>query len=351
MKKTERVKIVTGLSCNIQCIFCYYRDNLKTSNRKIKEIQKDLLFARKNRISQVDFSGGEPTMHPELGKMITFAKNIGIETVCIISNGIRLSNKNYLKQLQGAGLDEVLFSVHGSNSEIHDAITQCPGSHKKISKALENTVDIGLTVRTNTVVNKINFKDLPDTAEFIKAFSPLQVNFITINDWCFAKELVGNLMLSYSDMSYRLKKACDLLENEIPHINVRYIPFCFMKGYERFVCNHMQVPYDMFEWVPRIRSRLEMQNTLIKHMAILAYGFIVGGMYKELFRTTWPDFLDRCVTQALHKRFYEKHKDCKHCRFNYICDGVENTYARNFGLEELKPDYGERLTNPVFFRQ
>src|SRR5512139_330929 len=28
MVKTRRVKIVTGLKCNIRCVFCYYQDNL-----------------------------------------------------------------------------------------------------------------------------------------------------------------------------------------------------------------------------------------------------------------------------------------------------------------------------------
>ena len=40
------------------------------------------------------------------------AKELGMERVCIISNGLRLGNADYSKQLKDAGLNEVLFSVH-----------------------------------------------------------------------------------------------------------------------------------------------------------------------------------------------------------------------------------------------
>ena len=107
MEKTKRVKVVTGLKCNIKCVFCYYRDSLNAPNRRYNEIIHDLLYARRHGISVVDFSGGEPTVHPDLPKLISEAKALGMEKECIISNGVRLSNREYLKTLKDAGLDEI----------------------------------------------------------------------------------------------------------------------------------------------------------------------------------------------------------------------------------------------------
>lgn len=186
---TRRVKIVTGLKCNIGCIFCYYRDSLESGNRGFDRIRKDLLYARNHGILEVDFSGGEPTIHPDLPRLISEAKRIGIERVCIITNGWRLADRGYLKALKEAGLDEILFSLHGSSQRIHDRLTDTPGSFSRIIRALEYSKEEGLDIRTNTVVNRLNLEDLVELALLIRSFDPIQVNFITINDWCFAKYL------------------------------------------------------------------------------------------------------------------------------------------------------------------
>ncbi|MBI5657438.1 MAG: radical SAM protein, partial [Geobacter sp.] len=127
MNKTRRVKIVTGLKCNIRCVFCYYRDNLNAPNRSITEICDDIRYAYRHGIREIDFSGGEPTVHHDLANLITEAKSIGMKKVCVITNGWRLAEAGYLHSLRNAGLDEVLFSVHGSSALIHDELTGTPG--------------------------------------------------------------------------------------------------------------------------------------------------------------------------------------------------------------------------------
>lgn len=351
MKATKRVKIVTGLKCNIQCVFCYYRDNLHAPNRTFEEIVNDLRYARKRGISEVDFSGGEPSVHPDLPRLIETAKSMGMEKICIISNGLRLSKREYAATLKSAGLDEILFSVHGSGEKTHDEITRIEGSFHKIAGAISNAAAEGITIRTNTVVNRINCDDLLAVGSFLIPFHPVQMNFITINDWCFAKNLVEKLMLSYSEMSPRLKDACDLLAPHVRAVNVRYIPYCFMKDYERFVCDHRQVKFDPFEWVPRVRARLEIQNSFWRYLGILGYGYIAGGVWKKTFRMPLADILDESVVEALRHWFYKKSDRCGQCRYELICDGVEKTYDQQFGLDELTPVKGDVISDPVFFRK
>jgi MoaA/NifB/PqqE/SkfB family radical SAM enzyme len=350
MEVTKRVKIVTGLKCNIQCVFCYYRDNLHAPNRKFEEIRSDLLYARNRGITEVDFSGGEPTVHPDLPRVIEEAKSIGVDKVCIISNGLRFANKEYAATLKNAGLDEILFSVHGSSEKTHDEITRIQGSFRKISKAISNASSEGIQIRTNTVVNRINYNDLMAIGNFLIPFHPVQMNFITINDWCFAKNLVEKLMLSYSEMSSKLKEVCDLLDPHVSAVNVRYIPFCFMKGYEKFVCNHRQVKFDPYEWVPRVRARLEIQNNFWRYLGILGYGYSAGGVFRKTFRMSPADILDESVVEALRRWYYKKSESCEECNLESICDGVEKTYDEQFGLDELNPFVGEKITDPVFFR-
>ncbi len=351
MKKTKRVKIVTGLKCNIRCVFCYYRDSLNAPNKSLDAVKRDLAYAKRNGIEEVDFSGGEPTMHPDLSRMIAEAKCLGMRRVCVISNGWRLADQGYVRSLKAAGLDEILFSVHGSQECIHDGITMVPGSFRRISEALSYAAMEGISIRTNTVVNRMNYQDLLNVSKFVLHFQPVQVNFITINDWCFAKNIVDELLLSYSEMSHSLKEACDLLDHKVKAVNVRYVPFCFMTGYERFVCDQRQVPYDPFEWVPRVRARLEIQNNLFRYLGIVGYGFVLGGAWKNLFSSSYADLVDESVTAALQRRYYTKRNDCHKCRYDHLCDGVENTYAAAYGLDELSVSEGDKIESPYHFRE
>lgn len=350
MKQTKRVKIVTGLKCNIRCVFCYYRDNLKTPNRPYDQIQRDLRYAWRHGIRQVDFSGGEPTIHPDLPRLIAAAKAIGFNTVGIISNGVRLSDRSYLLTLRNAGLDEILFSVHGSHEAVHEQITVVKGSFGKLSEALAHAAAEKVMIRTNTVVNRLNYLNLSDIGTFVSAFKPHQVNFITVNDWCFAKHLVDKLMLPYSEMQGPLKEVCTFLEPIVPAVNVRYIPFCFMDGYEKFVCNHKQMLYDPFEWVPRVRARLEVQSNLARFLGILGYGLIRGGVWKKFFSIPLSQLLDESIIEALRRWYYTKHQNCRGCSLTRICDGVENTYAKKYGLDELKPRAGGTVAVPYHYR-
>jgi len=351
MEKTRRVKIVTGLKCNIQCVFCYYRDNLNAPNRDLAEIVADLDYAFKRGVREIDFSGGEPTVHPELPRLIAQAKALGMVRVCIISNGWRLAERPYLRSLKEAGLDEILFSLHGPSAEIHDTLTATAGSFARIVRAMENAAAEGVALRTNTVVNTLNCRSLVETGRLVAGLEPAQVNFITINDWCFARNLVDKLMLGYSEMSPFLKDACDLLEPRIPAVNVRYIPFCFMQGYERFVCNHRQVVYDRYEWVPRVRARLEQGTSLARYLGILGYGLLACGAVTKLGRLSLADTLDESVVAGLRRWFYTKGKGCADCRYAELCDGVEKTYAANLGLGELAPVAGPKLNDPIHFRR
>lgn len=351
MLRTCRVKVVTGLKCNIRCVFCYYRDNLDAPNRSLAHIENDISYAYRRGVREVDFSGGEPTVHPELPRIIAQAKKAGIQRVCIISNGWRLADRGYVRALKDSGLDEILFSLHGPTEDIHDRITDTPGSFRKMQSALEHAVEEGIAVRTNTVVNRLNFDRLRELCEVIGRFDPVQVNFITINDWCYAKNIIGNLMVSYSEMAPHLRGACDILDATVPAVNVRYIPFCFMEGYERFVCNHRQVPYDPYEWVQGVRARNEEGTSYLRYLGILGYGLFLGGALRKLHSQPLAYTLDDCVTEGIRKYYYAKGPQCSGCRYRELCDGVEKTYAREFGFAELQPVKGKIVRDPIFYRR
>ena len=64
---------------------------------------------------------GEPLLHPDLPEMIRFAKSIGVPSVEINTNAVALTPE-LSRELLATGLDEVVFSLDGSDAAGYEAI-------------------------------------------------------------------------------------------------------------------------------------------------------------------------------------------------------------------------------------
>ncbi|HTZ11839.1 MAG TPA: radical SAM protein [Candidatus Margulisiibacteriota bacterium] len=347
---TRRVKVVTGFRCNADCMFCYYKNRLKEPNLDPSLIKKDLDFAFRQGIREVDFSGGEPTIHPHLGELIGYAKKKGFEKVCIITNGIALANKDYYKSLVEAGLDETLFSVQGHDKDSHDHFVNVDDAFRRMMAALENAYRLGQEIRTNTVVHKKNHADLLKLCKIIVPFKPLQVNFIVVNDWECARVLLKDVVAPYSEVASSLKGACDFLKSYLENINVRYIPFCMMKGYEKYLCDVTQLKYDPYEWVPWVRTMLEKHYRWYLTLGLIGFGFLSHPRPWQFMGMRWQDILDDCIINGIRKYGYRQNEECRRCSYQLICDGLERTYAHLLGFSELNRVEGDKVREPYHFR-
>jgi MoaA/NifB/PqqE/SkfB family radical SAM enzyme len=354
MEMTRRVKVHTGLKCNAKCRFCYYWDSLDAENPPTEEIKAKLRYAKKHGIKDIDFSGGEPTVRPDFPELVSYAKELEFRYICVITNGIRLANKEYFKELISNGLNDVLFSLEGCNAEVHDYLTQVPGSFEKVNKAIQYAKEFGIKLRTNTTVTSINYKYLPELAKYLAKLQSDAVNFILFNDWCSAHKIIQDMACRYSEAAPYLKESIDILDSSVRKVTVRYIPFCFMVGYEKYICNLLQKKYDSDEWDDAIKMRLLSQIN-IKKMSFRYLTF----MLKEFIR--YPSAIVRGkfnLREYFHDREVKKMRKeynygpgCKDCKYFYICDGLENSYAEAVGVGELKPIGGQKVKDALHYRK
>ena len=348
MQYTKRVRINTGLRCNVKCRFCYYWDKLDLDNPSIGHIKYLLKIAKSSGIEHIDFSGGESSIRPDFKEILGYAKKIGFKTRCTLTNGQLFVNKDFLKRLADSGLNEVLFSVHGCNPEEHDWLTQVPGSFNRMMKAIDNLKELGIQYRFNVTVTKKNFKSLKKHAKLFVNKKPLQVNFILFNYWGSADKTAKDMSLRYSEASPFLKEAIDIMKKDIKYINVRYIPMCFMKDYENHVTNHGQKIFDPFEWNPIAMSRT--QGGIKRHYARLIYFFFRCFPLNSTFGLKLS-IGQRILLAADKVRGYTHPKICKKCKNYLICDGPERQYVESFGFNDLKPYSGKRIKDPLYYRK
>lgn len=325
--RCNRAKLDTGTFCNYDCEFCYYRDRLdvKTPFEVVKE-QADYLLAYG--ITQVDLSGGESSVSPDWFKILDYC-NERFEHVSCLSHGGKFANKEFLAESAAHGLKEVLFSLHGATDETHDAITNRKGSFKRIIQAIKNAQELGIIVRINCTVYYKNYHQLQNIyAQLINDINPLEVNFITLNYWDNAQ--VDRPNVSYRDMTDAIKGCIDLLNKDMI-INVRYVPYCYMKGYEKYVCDQYQHIYDIYDWNKEM------------YVGDIANRIDVTKQYTDYEKLQFA--YKHCADHRV--RFYHKEVTCIPCKYFYICDGVEKELAG----AELIPEPGPKIKEVTFFRK
>lgn len=108
---------ITNL-CNFDCWFCprraMTRENGLMTYEKFKEMILNLNLA--NFLKEIALAGiGEPTLHPDLIKMISFVKNNMPFKVVLTTNASKFADQSFVEGLLGTNVDKVTISLRTSN--------------------------------------------------------------------------------------------------------------------------------------------------------------------------------------------------------------------------------------------
>ncbi len=316
----NRAKLDTGTHCNAKCHFCYYIDHLNVVT-PLEVIKERIDYLVECGITEADLSGGESSIHKDWFNILDYCTSKGLK-VSTLSNGIKFADWHFIEKSQEHGLEEILFSVHGYDEDSHNGIVGTKLAFKGIKQAIINAHILGIKVRVNCTVNKDNYKEL-DTkfVALMKELKPFEVNFITLNYWSDADK---HETVDYNQITPHIHRAIDALEDIIPYINVRYTPYCFMKGYEKYVCNYYQHIYDIYDW-----------NIAVYDQRITP---------KEYKKDKLKAMYESAKTNRLSS--YYKTNECMGCKWYHICDGVEKQLVS----VELHPEDGEKILDVNHYR-
>lgn len=318
-KINSRAKLDTGTHCNYECSFCYYLDKLDQVT-PLETIKKRAKKIRDFGVEEIDLSGGESSIHENWFEILEYCRELGFCSISCLSNGSRFSNMSFLKRSQEAGLSEILFSLHGWNAEGHDAIVGRKGAFKRMLKAIENAKELGLKARINCTVTSYNAPRLKKYVELVNNIFPAQMNFLPLNYWEDASKVKSE---NYELLAEPIKEAIDALNPDI-EINVRYIPYCFMRGYEKYVVGVYQHIYDAGDWniITYDVDRFEMKEADVE------------------------DYFNCANEKRMHS--YAKNKECFDCKHFFICDGIEHKVVNE---QKVYPDPGEKITDVMHYRR
>ena len=107
--------------CNSRCSFCSIWKETPKSDARLTDVITNLRLARKAGCRFVDFTGGEPLLHPDLPRFLEEAKKLRFIT-SVTTNCILFPDR--VAELAGK-IDLLHFSIDSDNAQQHDAIRGC----------------------------------------------------------------------------------------------------------------------------------------------------------------------------------------------------------------------------------
>jgi MoaA/NifB/PqqE/SkfB family radical SAM enzyme len=295
---TERIDLKVGFRCNNFCRFCVQGDKReKLPAKSMEALLASLAEGRRSGATGVVFTGGEPTLHTGLVRLVRQARSLGYEDIQIQSNGRSFCYDKYVQELIAAGVNEFGPSLHGHTPEVHDGLTGAPGSFLQTVAGIRNIKKRGQRVITNTVITESNYRFLPDIARLLVALGVEQYQFAFMHLSGHAEENKSWLTARKSAVEPWVKKGLDVGIRAGLRVMTEAIPYCLMSGYESYVAERIIPSTKIFD----------------------------------------ADSVVEDYTLARRTEGKAKGPRCAECAYDRSCEGPWREYPEMFGWDEFVP--------------
>jgi len=208
---------------------------------------------------------------------------------------------DFCQRMIDAGANQFALSIHGSTSQIHDSLTCAKGSFEQTLKGIRNLKKLKQEVITNTVITKINSKDLINVAKMVAEVkvNTFQLAFLHINP-IIQKDpsLIEELVPRYKDVKFYVEAALQVGLDAKVRSGAEAFPFCVLdeKYHGCIIEKYLVTPVYIFENGQKIDFKKMKQD---------------GAKIKG--------------------------EKCKQCKFYGKCEGPWCEYSKIFDFEEFKP--------------
>lgn len=160
---------ITG-RCNLTCSHCYAESGPSATLRgamSTRDWTGVLDEAADLGCQQIQFIGGEPTLHPDLELMLSHAHVKGFTFIEVFTNLTRLSNR-LIECFQRHDV-QVASSFYSDNFEVHDRITCHPGSWRRTVSGLKTILGAGIPLRVGIIEMEENAGEAWRSRKFLQS--------------------------------------------------------------------------------------------------------------------------------------------------------------------------------------
>lgn len=289
--------------CNQRCVFCNRPPvGSKSDDYSIDKINQKFNELRETRqTGRIILTGGEPTLHPDLNKIISSGKKNGF-VIEIQTNGT-LFGAEELEKWKKSGLDIINFAFHSHKEEISNKLRGIDYGFREIIDNIKYASRLGFELHLVYVINAMNYKDISEMVDFVDAMGLknfyLNLTILVPDGWAWRNYWIIPRMV---DIGPYLREACRKCEEYGINFDIsEIVPLCHVKGFEtRVVSTNFKL------------SGLKISDDYYSGNRILDFGK--------------PD-----------RVMANKAPQCAKCSMNEICGGFYPRLKTLYGVSDFKP--------------
>lgn len=147
--------------CNLTCPICFANANTagyvsEPTYEMVVEMLRTLRGLKPLPATAIQFTGGEPTLHPEFHRIVRTANEMGFSHVQIATNGLTHADREFAERSAEAGLHTLYLQFDGVEDHFYRKTRGLPLLERKLA-CIENCRRLGMKVcLVPTIVNGFN---------------------------------------------------------------------------------------------------------------------------------------------------------------------------------------------------
>ena len=202
-RKQDFYQLILTMRCNLNCPVCFVNANeYKYKEPSLDFIKKQL---RQFKNKKIGLFGGEPTLRNDLFEIIKLVKESS-NIPLLFTNGVKLSNPQYVKKIKDSGINEIHLQFDGFCSKGYKKIRGKDLTQQK-KLVLENLKKLNIpTVLETTHVNELNGREINKIFEF--TLKNYFVRGVVFRPYCF----IGRKGIEHS--SFNIEDIIKILEKK-----------------------------------------------------------------------------------------------------------------------------------------
>lgn len=200
----KRCELILSARCNFKCPYCRH-----VGGKDMKLSDAILVVAEwaKEGLENIRFSGGEPTLYPDLPYLVTLARNSGIKRIAISTNGS--ASLELYKDLIDRGVNDISISLDACCAEDIDKMAGRPGVAEIITSNIRELSKLTY-VTVGVVLTEKNKSKLWDTIIFAHNLGVADIRIIPAAQ--------DGRYLEYTDIPQEILEAHPILKYRIRNI-------------------------------------------------------------------------------------------------------------------------------------
>jgi radical SAM protein with 4Fe4S-binding SPASM domain len=167
-RRPEGVTFELTYGCNLRCVHCYNPTHRALPHElTTSEICTLLSQIADLGVLTVTFTGGEPSVRPDIGDILRHARQQGL-MIHLMTNATRIT-PSFAELLQEVGVGQINVSIYGATEAVYERMTAVPGSYRLFRQGLLNLAGAALPVVVRMPVTTINCDEIQACRQLVES--------------------------------------------------------------------------------------------------------------------------------------------------------------------------------------